>query len=417
MVTTDIEKRRETRPPATTPDPATPVGLVVRPLEEGQLVPDQLQPASEIHIVSRISTAFRRRFLEVVLIAVPMLLASIYYLLLLSDQYVAETRFVIRSMANNGLGGLSIMTQGQGLARTEDDTHLVNEFLQSRDAVRLLAEKDKLLPALAHPSGDIFYGYPTILSGSTKEDLYEHYASFIDVSYKAATGITTLKVRAFTPEDAQRLATALLNHAEAKVNELNKRAREDAVRFSKVVADAAEKRVISAQNKIAAFRNRELVLDPGKQSAATLELVNKLLAEKLTFETTLSETRTATPDSPKIAALTNRLKAIDDQITGLQAGLAGNKESMASKLAEFERLSLGRELAAKSLTAALSSLENARQEADRQQLYLELVVEPNLADKSQYPKRLQSLAIMFAVCLALYWVVKSLADVVMDHDN
>ena len=417
MVTTEIDKRRETKPPVPSREPDGPVGLVVRPLEDNQLVAEQLEPLVEPHIISTISTTIRRHFLALTLIAVPMAIASIYYRLLLSDQYVAETRFVIRSMANNGLGGLAIMTQSQGLARTEDDTHLVNEFLQSRDAVRLLAEKDKLLPALAHPSGDIFYGYPTILSGSTKEDLYEHYASFIDVSYKAATGITTLKVRAFTPEDAKRLATALLNHAEEVVNQLNKRARADAVQFSKVVADAAEKRVLAAQNKIAAFRNRELVLDPGKQSVATLELVNKLFGEKLALETTLSETRTATPESPKIAALLNRLKAIDDQITGLQAGLAGNKESMASKLAEFERLSLERELAAKSLTAALSSLENARQDAARQQLYLERVVEPNLADKSQYPKRLQSLAIMLAVCLALYWVVKSLADVIMDHDN
>lgn len=309
------------------------------------------------------------------------------------------------------------MTQSQGLARTEDDTHLVNEFLVSRDAVRLLVEKDKLLPALSNPNADMFHSFPSILSGSTREDLYEHFTSFISVQYKAATGITTLKVRAFTPQDAQRLSRALLVHAEEVVNKLNKRARVDAVEFSENVAAAAERRVIAAQQKIAEFQNREQVFDPGKQSAATLDLVNKLFAEKLILETTLSENRSATPDSPKIPALLNRLNALDKEIASLQAGLAGSKGSMATKLADFERLALERELAAKSLTAALSSLERARQDAARQQLYLERVVEPNLADKSQYPERLQSLAIIFAVCIALWWIATSLASVILEHDS
>lgn len=392
------------------------LGLIVRPIGDTDLLAPEAEPAHDTGRIHRVSALVRRHLLALVLIALPMLLASIYYLLLLSDQYVSETRFVIRSMSSGGIGSIAVMTQTQGLTRTEDDTHLVNEFLQSRDAVRLLAEKDKLVAALDRPEADIFYGYPTILSGSTREDLYEHFASFIDVSYKGATGITTLKVRAFTPQDAQRLTTALLGHAEDVVNQLNQRARADAVRFSETVAEVAERRVITAQQKLADFRNRELIMDPGKQSAATLDLVNKLFGERLTLQTALTETQTATPDSPKIPAIRNRLKAIDQQIDSLQAGLAGNKQSMASKLAEFERLNLERELAAKSLTAALSSLENARQDAARQQLYLERVVQPNRADKSQYPKRLQSLAILFAVCVAIYWIVKSLADVVLQHD-
>lgn len=415
-MTTDTIEPKTAQPFLRNIDPNTPVQLVVRPLEATEDPSPQEDVDASTHWISRVSTALRRQFLPITIILLPMAVAAIYYLLLLSDQYVAETRFVIRSTANAGLGGLSIMTQSQGLARTEDDTHLVNEFLQSRDAVMLLAKEDKLLEALKRPEGDIFYGFPTILSGSTNEDLYEHYRTFIDVSYKSATGITTLKVRAFTPTDSERLATALLNHAENVVNELNRRARADAVAFSKTVADAAERRVLAAQQKLANFRNRELMLDPGKQSAAILDLLNKLLAERLTLETTLTSTRAATPDSPKIPGVLNRMAAIDQQINTLKAGLAGNKDAVASKLAEYEKLNLERELAAKSLTAALSSLENARQEAARQQLYLERVVKPNKADKSQYPKRLQSLAIIFAVCLSLYWIVKSLADVVMAHD-
>ena len=368
------------------------------------------------HPLTRISVAIRQNLLEIIFLVAPVILTSFYFFVLLSDQYISEARFVIRSMSGPGISGLTFMTQSQGLARTEDDTNLVNEFLQSRDAVRLLAEKDSLVGALSNPQGDFFYGFPTWISGGSREDLFHHFSSFIDVSYMASTGITTLQVRAFTPEDAQRLAKALLHHAEAVVNDLNKRARVDAVRFSESVASAAEKRVIEAQKQLAFFRNREGVLDPERQSVAALELINKLFADKLALETTLTTTQASTPNNPKIPAILNRLAAIEKEIAALQGALTGGKASMATKLAEFERLNLERELAAKSLTAALSTLERARQDAVRQQLYLERVVEPNLPDKSQYPKRFQSLAGIMIFCLALYWIVRSLVSTVLEHD-
>jgi capsular polysaccharide transport system permease protein len=416
-MTPNQTRHRELTPTGPAPvDTSGPIGLPVRRISDPPLPAGPNDRNRDRHYITRISTALRTNLLSIAFVILPMILSSTYYLLILSDQYISETRFVIRSMANSGLGSLAIMTQNQGLTRTEDDTNLVNEFLQSRDAIRLLAENDRLLEALANPAADVFYGFPTVLSGSTREDLYQHYATFIDVSYKASTGITTLQVRAFTPEDAQRLAKALLRHAERVVNALNKRARVDAIRFSETVAASAERRVIAAQKKIAEFRNREGVLDPGKQSVATLELINKLFGEKLALQTTLTATQTATPSNPKIPAIVNRLNAVDREIATLQAGLSGSKESMATKLAEFERLSLEQELAAKSLTAALSSLERARQEAARQQLYLERVVEPNLADKAQYPKRFISLGIIFAFCFALYWIARSLAQTILEHD-
>ena len=133
--------------------------------------------------------------------------------------------------------------------------------------------------------------------------------------------------------------------------------------------------------------------------------------------TALIEARSSTPDSPRIAALQNRIDAIDQQIAEYTASLAGGAKSMASRKAEFDRLDLERQLAAKSLGAALSTLESARQDALRQQLYLQRVVKPNTPDKSQYPSRLTSILMVSAFCLALYWIVKSLADVIMDHDT
>jgi capsular polysaccharide transport system permease protein len=408
------EKTRDHLPVEHAFDPSVPVDLIVRPLDYNPPSPTSL--ADQQDWISRAGSIARRNLLAVALLAAPLLASGIYYWLLLSDQYVSETRFVIRSTVTGGVGSLSLMTQTQGLSRAVDEAYLVNEFLTSRDAILLLAREDGLLKALSKPESDIVYGFPTLFSGSTSEALYQHYSQFIDVAYASTTGITTLKVRAFTPHDAQAIATSLLRHAERVVNQLNERAQTDSIQFAVDMAAQAEKRVVSAQMKLAQFRNRTSVIDPDKQSDAILSLVETLSKERSSLETALLETTSSTPNSPRIPALRNRITALGQQILEYNRSLAGGAESMASRKAEYDRLELERELASKSLTAALSTLERARQDVARQQLYLQRVVQPNLPDKSQYPSRLSAMLMIAAMCLAVYWIVKSLADVILAHD-
>src|SRR5262249_30005605 len=95
--------------------------------------------------------------------------------------------------------------------------------------------------------------------------------------------------------------------------------------------------------------------------------------------------------------------------------VAGGDKSLAPKLAEYEKLTLERELATRSFVSALLSLEGARQESHRKQLYLERIVKPNLPDKAAYPKPLRSILFVLIVCFALYWILFALADVIRDH--
>ena len=65
-------------------------------------------------------------------------------------------------------------------------------------------------------------------------------------------------------------------------------------------------------------------------------------------------------------------------------------------------LTLERDFADKQLASATSSLEAARIDADRQELYLEEVVQPNEPDYPAYPQRLATLAVVFASLFGLY---------------
>ena len=63
----------------------------------------------------------------------------------------------------------------------------------------------------------------------------------------------------------------------------------------------------------------------------------------------------------------------------------------------------------------VTSLEAARIEAQRQQLYLEAVAQPNLADYPLYPKRIVSFITVFATCLLAYGLAWLLVANVREH--
>ena len=88
---------------------------------------------------------------------------------------------------------------------------------------------------------------------------------------------------------------------------------------------------------------------------------------------------------------------------------------MTQKLIEYERLSLERDFMDKRLASAMASLQQARAEAQRQLLYLEMIVAPNLPDKSLYPRRGRDLLLVFITCLALYGLVRLFIAGVKEH--
>jgi capsular polysaccharide transport system permease protein len=206
-----------------------------------------------------------------------------------------------------------------------------------------------------------------------------------------------------------------MGHSEELINRLNKRARADSIRFAADVVAKAEARVTEAQASIAEFRSTERLFDPAQQSTATIELMNSLAAEIVQLRAVVSELRTTAPNSPQINALQVRIGSLEKQVAEQRESLTGNSQSLAPKLSRYEQLVLERELATKSLSSALATLENARQDGERQQLYLERIVAPALPDHPTHPRRLTVMLTALLVLGSLYCVLRWLYDVVMEH--
>lgn len=348
-------------------------------------------------------------------VVLPTLLTGIYYFGFAADQFVSEARFVVRSSSRTAPSGIGSFLTNVGITRSQDDTFPVNDFIMSRDAAKLLVDNQQLRAILSRPEADAIARFPNFYSHDTFEDLYKAYKDFVGVTLDTSSGISALTVRAFRAQDAQTVANALLGDAEALVNRMNARARHDAITVAQSEVDRAERRVADVQAALTKFRTVQNTLDPTKASTGLLELIGRLSQESANSKAQLSELLRTSPQSPQMPGLRNRIGALDKQIAEEQRKIVGDNSSIATSLGDYERLLLSREFADKSLSSAIGSLETARAEAQRQQLYLERVVEPNLADASLYPKRYRSTATVLLACLLIYAIGWLLLAGVREH--
>ena len=174
---------------------------------------DYIGPSSKLLTADVVQAPWWRKlplgFLIVV--ALPTLVAGVYYLLIASPRYVSESRFVVRSPERVQAAGLGVMLQGVGLAGGHTDAYAVHEYITSRDGLNDLQRRYDVAAIIGRPEADVFSKYPQPWEGRTQEGLYKGLQRFVTVGFDSTTGISTLRVEAFKPQDAQSLSLSLIH--------------------------------------------------------------------------------------------------------------------------------------------------------------------------------------------------------------
>lgn len=338
----------------------------------------------------------------------PFLTVSFYQILLATDRYVSEARFIVRGISNNNIGGLAVVFRAFGIANAKDDAFAVLEYMQSRDAVTDLSTRVPLPDILNRPDADIWSGYGRLWTDTTVEALYKQYQRYVEIYYDPLTGITTMIVQSFRAEDSQLVAKELLSLGEQLVNRMNGRAQADSIAHAEKTMREAEERVIATQAALTEFRNREMMLDPNSQTGGTVQLITTLTTELATLRVTIQQTREKSPLNPNLSGLEARAEALQRQIDERRRDIVGSDASLANKMGGYERLVLEREFSERALIASTNAFENARQEARRQRIYLETVAYPNLPDVSTEPRRFRLIVTTFLFGLMAYgmaWIL------------
>jgi capsular polysaccharide transport system permease protein len=250
--------------------------------------------------------------------------------------------------------------------------------------------------------------YPPPYTDPSNETLYKRYLAHIDVKLDKTGGISTLTAQAFDAEDALLLATELLKNAETLVNNLGARSRNDAISNAARQLNGARARVDEAQVKLTEFRNRERVVDPTRISNAVVETIARLSTEIAETKAQLAQLQQSAKRSPQLVSLSQKIIALENQVTLERQQLAGSDAGLAKKIAEYESLILEKEFSEKLLAAASNSVESARLDAQRQQVYLERIVSPALPDDPFGPKRGLTIVIIAVLCFFVFSTLRAL---------
>ncbi len=350
-------------------------------------------------------------------VALPTALAVLYFGVVASDVYISESRFVVRSPDRQAATGLGALLKGVGFSRSQDDSYTVHDYVLSRDALTEINEKLGVAKAFASSEVDIFSRFGGLDFDSSFEALHRYYQKKVDMQQDSASSISTLTVRAYRAQDAQSINQKLLELSEGLVNRLNERGRQDLIRSAaSEVADAETKSKAAAQ-ALSAYRSAKGVVDPERQATVQLQQVAKLQDELIATKTQLAQLKAFTPENPQIQALQLRAKTLQAEMDLETNKVTGGERSLANKAADFQRFALEREFADKQLASALASLELARNEAQRKQVYIERIAQPSLPDVAMEPRRFRGILATFVLGLVAWGILTMLLAGVREHQD
>lgn len=346
----------------------------------------------------------------VAFVILPSVLAALYLYTMAADQYASTVGFSVRaentSTASDLLGGFS----GLVGSSTSQDSDVLYEFVRSQDMVAQVDKKLDLRAIYSKPTGDPVFGFP---ADGTIEDLVDYWSGMVSVAYDSSTGLIQIEARAFEAAQAQAIAQAIYDEGIKMINALSATARLDATRYAREDLDIAETRLKAARGAINEYRSRTQIVDPSANVQSQMGILNQLqsqMAEALIQIDLLRATTRA--DDPRITDAELKIAVIEKRIADERQKFSTNgqgigKEGFGTVVAEFERLTVDRDFAERSYVAAMTALDAAKADAQRQSRYLAAFIRPTLAETAEYPRR-ELLSLLTFAFLALGWSVIAL---------
>lgn len=350
-------------------------------------------------------------------VAVPTILSAVYFGLLASDVYMSESRFVVRSPDKPQKSGIGVLLDSAGFASAGDEVQAAKGYIESRDGLRALDADGFAKSAWGKENISIFNRFNALGFSGSFEDLFDYYQSKVAVEYDSQTGITTLSVRAFSPKESLTMNERLLNQAETLVNQLNERGRGDLIKYAEREVTEAQSQASAAALALAKYRNTRGVIDPERQATVQLQMISKLQDELIGAKMQLLQLLSVAPENPQIPILRVRIKGLEQAIKDQFGQVAGAEGSLSAAAAQYQELQLRREFADKQLGIALASLQDARNEARRQQAYVERVSQPSLPDDAVEPRRLRGVLATLIIGLVAWGILTMLLAGVREHKH
>jgi capsular polysaccharide transport system permease protein len=362
-----------------------------------------------------------RRVIQIsfcLVVVVPSLAGAIYYGFVASDQYVSEAKFTVSSSELFAPDSIGSLTGIPALAVVQD-TQIVVNYIESRPALEKLEKLIDIRNLFSSSEADWLARFD---SSKSIEKLVRYWKHMSDVSIKMPSGIVEVKVRAFTPRDAARIAQSVLDISEALVNEINDRMHRDAVASAEEQLRRTSVRLSQARLALERARNDEGVLDAVKTADALNKLLTDTRGTLLELQQEYSAQRKSILEAaPQMRALKSRIDATASQIAEIESKLtltrlsSPSESTLAASMTKFAELDLEKQIAERLYAGAAASLELARLTAERKTMYINPFVKPVVPQEAQYPRRYLFSFLIFVESLTTWGLCCAVVILVRNH--
>jgi capsular polysaccharide transport system permease protein len=358
-----------------------------------------------------------------IVVGLPTFAAAIYYTVYASDQYAAGGHFVVRHSSSHpgeGTRVSAIFGSGAASGAALQETMVVNDYIASMQIVKDLKPLVDLRRVYGTESADWWARLRPARGRNhpSDEDLRDYWQKMATTKFDHTTGLSVFEVRAFSATDAEAVAKRVFDLSEQLVNRLSERAQEDALALARQEVEKHRAHAMASLDALLDFQERVRQVDPQGFATARTEIEAGIEEELTKLQAQLDVLRTKLPeDAPGIGQTKDRLKVVEKQLATERARSTTTESggSAAKVLNEFQKLKLESEFATQAYMSSLSSLESARVEAIRQQLYLETFVRPHLPQIAEYPRALLNTLLVFVVAFLVWAIGGLMISAARDH--
>jgi capsular polysaccharide transport system permease protein len=333
-----------------------------------------------------------RLFLLVV--ALPILVQTVYLLGFAADRFVATVGVTVRSDAPmvpelpvTGLSGVS-----------SPDVAMVYTFLTSADLVHRLNQKLDLSELLSPARFDPVYAKKP----ENFLELTHRWRRLMTPIYDSRSGTIAIAVQGFTPDAAKQIADAVLIETRLMLTRLST----DRFRAETVLAgqflDRARQALEASRSDLVQFRLQHGLTDPTLDYEERLTLITSLQESLITARTNYG---LLARDDPRKAQALKETQVITEILNDVRG--VGGASAPAKIVVEHDALLFAVDLQTEGYALAKSLYDAAVRAAAQSDRHLEVFIEPVSAQSASFPRVWRSLFLSF-ICLSLLWAILGL---------
>lgn len=341
-------------------------------------------------------------------VILPFIASVLYFAFIASDQYTAEARFAVRTIARESAED-DVDSDVLSMSNVSQDAYIVTSFIHSTEILRRISKKVDPRVIFARADADFLSRFE---EGRSNEAFLHYWNEQVSTFIDGPSGIVTLKVRTFTPTESTQLAKVIIEESERLINELSGRAQQDVVRRFGGEVDRTAALYKTSLQMMNEYQNSAGFLNPATQATQTGKLLTGLLERKLEIDSRLFVLRQSLAEaSPAYQQLNIAKQSLEEQLQKLQQQLVGSSKAdnnISRSLLRFSQLETDRRVAEGLYQIARKNFDVAQAEALRKALYVVVFVEPNIPEEALYPRRLAT-PLLILLALTVGWVTIALA--------